>query len=251
MYTDSYRIISFTCRRPGLDVSCTVDHYILGLPFLGCTQTIPEMKETSVNQQYSADILLPLPTGLLHVCLCTAQPFQHSNTLLKNKSKSKNVWSPVPVPKEVESVHRQRFHRTRATPACTYGTPCGQFLHQGTLINMNDEHDNQLQHDSHLILQMNDRRAPILIRADDCWPSFFTVPVFKSNILPLKRQKQTRQDSIMAVKLCPHLLYSQRHTFESNSGKKLTTFYICFIPVLLLSAVESCSLSFSVSSGWS
>lgn len=39
---------------------------------------------------------------------------------------------------------------------------------------------------SHLILQMNDRRAPILILADDCCPSFFTVPVFKSNILPIK-----------------------------------------------------------------
>lgn len=39
---------------------------------------------------------------------------------------------------------------------------------------------------SHLILQMNDRRAPIPILADDCWLSFFTIPVFKSNILPLK-----------------------------------------------------------------
>lgn len=38
----------------------------------------------------------------------------------------------------------------------------------------------------HLILQMNDRRAPMLILADDCWLSFFTVPVFRSNILPLK-----------------------------------------------------------------
>lgn len=38
----------------------------------------------------------------------------------------------------------------------------------------------------HLILQMNERRAPMLILADDCWPSFFTVPVFRSNILPLK-----------------------------------------------------------------
>lgn len=73
-----YRIISFTCRWPGLDVSCTVDHYILGVPFLGCTQTIPEMKETSVNQQYSADILLPFLTGLLQLCLCSAQQFQHT-----------------------------------------------------------------------------------------------------------------------------------------------------------------------------
>lgn len=32
---------------------------------------------------------------------------------------------------------------------------------------------------------MNDLRAPILILADDCWLSFFTVPVFKSSILPL------------------------------------------------------------------
>lgn len=37
---------------------------------------------------------------------------------------------------------------------------------------------------AHLILQMNDRRAPMLILAEDCWLSFFTVPVFRSNILP-------------------------------------------------------------------
>lgn len=42
---------------------------------------------------------------------------------------------------------------------------------------------------SNLILQMNDRRAPIVILADDCWLSFFTVPVFRSNILPLKAQE--------------------------------------------------------------
>lgn len=39
---------------------------------------------------------------------------------------------------------------------------------------------------SHLILQMKERRAPMLILADDCWLSFFTVPVFRSNILPEK-----------------------------------------------------------------
>lgn len=36
----------------------------------------------------------------------------------------------------------------------------------------------------HLILQMKERRAPMLILAEDCWLSFFTVPVFRSNILP-------------------------------------------------------------------
>ena len=36
----------------------------------------------------------------------------------------------------------------------------------------------------HLILQMKERRAPILIRTDDCGPSFFTVPVLRSSIRP-------------------------------------------------------------------
>lgn len=44
---------------------------------------------------------------------------------------------------------------------------------------------------AHLILQMNDRRAPMLILAEDCWLSFFTVPVFRSNILPLEANTNT------------------------------------------------------------
>lgn len=109
----------------------------------------------------------------------------------------------------------------------------------------------------HLILQMNDRRAPILILADDCWPSFFTVPVFKSNILPLKANSQIQHNSNREVIMWEHIFYTDKgHAFEMNSDQKSSTVCILsvcisYIPVLLFSAVESCSLSFSVSSGWS
>ena len=52
---------------------------------------------------------------------------------------------------------------------------------------------------------MNERRAPILILADDGWPSFFTVPVFKSNILPLKANKCI--ESILGVMGCICVCY--------------------------------------------
>lgn len=45
----TYKMTCFTCRRPRLDVSCTVDHYILGLPFLCWTQTTPEVKEETIK----------------------------------------------------------------------------------------------------------------------------------------------------------------------------------------------------------
>lgn len=87
------------------------------------------------------------------------------------------------VPKEVKSVHRQWFHWTSATPIRTDRASHEQFIHPGTYFIINDKLDDWVQCE-YLILQMNDRRAPILILADDCWLSFFTVPVFKSNILP-------------------------------------------------------------------
>lgn len=54
----------------------------------------------------------------------------------------------------------------------------------------------------HLILQMNERRAPMLILADDCWLSFFTVPVFRSNILPLK--ENTNATLLLMLHMCAH-----------------------------------------------
>lgn len=51
---------------------------------------------------------------------------------------------------------------------------------------ISDELADQLSQETHLILQINERRAPMLILADVCWLSFFTVPVLRSNILPLK-----------------------------------------------------------------
>lgn len=63
---------------------------------------------------------------------------------------------------------------------------------------------------------MNDRRAPILILADDCWPSFFTVPVFKSNILPLKANSQIQLKS-----RGDHVFYTDKgQAFEINSDQK-------------------------------
>lgn len=54
---------------------------------------------------------------------------------------------------------------------------------------INDELADQLSQETYLILQINERRAPMLILADVCWLSFFTVPVLRSNILPLKPKK--------------------------------------------------------------
>ena len=50
----------------------------------------------------------------------------------------------------------------------------------------------------HLILQMKERRAPILILADDaCCPSFFTVPVFRSSIRPGEGDKDHHSEQKM------------------------------------------------------
>lgn len=38
---------------------------------------------------------------------------------------------------------------------------------------------------TNLILQMKERREPMHMRIDDCWPSFFTVPVFRSKMRPV------------------------------------------------------------------
>lgn len=46
-----------------------------------------------------------------------------------------------------------------------------------------------------LILQMKDRREPMHMRMDDCCPSFFTVPVFRSRMRP--RGEDT------GISLCP------------------------------------------------
>lgn len=63
---------------------------------------------------------------------------------------------------------------------------CTDCNHEAEDENMDVRAVFSMERGPHLILQMNDRRAPMLILADDCWLSFFTVPVFRSNILPLK-----------------------------------------------------------------
>lgn len=45
---------------------------------------------------------------------------------------------------------------------------------------------------SHLILQINERRAPMVILTDDWLPSFFTVPVFRSSMRPESDQKREK-----------------------------------------------------------
>lgn len=42
---------------------------------------------------------------------------------------------------------------------------------------------------TYLILQIKERLDPMHILIEDCWPSFFTVPVFKSRIRPRKAAK--------------------------------------------------------------
>lgn len=45
---------------------------------------------------------------------------------------------------------------------------------------------------AHLILQMKERRAPMLILTDDWLPSFFTVPVFRSSMRPERERQSAR-----------------------------------------------------------
>lgn len=47
----------------------------------------------------------------------------------------------------------------------------------------------QVQGNTHLMRQMKERREPIHILMDDCCPSFFTVPVFRSRIRPLENSR--------------------------------------------------------------
>ena len=47
---------------------------------------------------------------------------------------------------------------------------------------------------THLILQMKERRAPILILTEDWGLSFFTVPVFRSSIRPERIKTTGRWD---------------------------------------------------------
>lgn len=35
--------------------------------------------------------------------------------------------------------------------------------------------------------QIKERRDPMHILMDDCWPSFFTVPVFRSRMRPVQK----------------------------------------------------------------
>lgn len=98
---------------------------------------------------------------------------------------------------------------------------------------------------------MKDRRAPIDILTEDCCPSFFTVPVFRSNILP--DQAEDRHNELdHSFSQNTSVLKSISHCFHVYTVYSMC-WGVCirFIPVLLFSAVESCSLSFSVSSGWS
>lgn len=46
---------------------------------------------------------------------------------------------------------------------------------------------------AHLILQMKERRAPMLILTDDWLPSFFTVPVFRSSMRPERERDRAHE----------------------------------------------------------
>lgn len=54
---------------------------------------------------------------------------------------------------------------------------------------------------THLMRQMNERREPMHILMEDCCPSFFTVPVFKSKIRPVEHVKR-RVYSLESFWLC-------------------------------------------------
>lgn len=73
---------------------------------------------------------------------------------------------------------KSHTYRNTVDSECLHSlrTRDGEMIEVRTVFNM--------ERGAHLILQMKERRAPMLILADDCWLSFFTVPVFRSNILP-------------------------------------------------------------------
>lgn len=107
-----------------------------------------------------------------------------ANTIIKNKNKKTKqkscsftcFYSSESSAGSLTMVPRDKSQTCKNTQATTG-------ISVGIHVITSDDLDGKL---SHLILQMNDLRAPILILAEDCWLSFFTVPVFKSNILPLK-----------------------------------------------------------------
>lgn len=82
----------------------------------------------------------------------------------------------------------------------------------------------QWSNKTNLILQINERRAPILIRADDCWLSFFTVPVLRSNILPCKSQK----DQMIQELHQSHFFWERNH-FIAKRHLLSVYFYTCAV----------------------
>lgn len=190
-----------TCRGPGLDISCAVDHYVLGFPFLGCTQTIPGVKEKRSLKVNAQKLLL----NINYITIARILNMKH----LQNPFTKRTVHLPVSIPKKVKSVHRQWFHWACATPAHTNRQPHEQLMQCDTYCNTFNNLVDYVKR--HLILQMNDRRAPMVILADVCWLSFFTVPVFKSNILPANRVNSGNSKCTTELHvyfcLCVHVFY--------------------------------------------
>lgn len=64
----------------------------------------------------------------------------------------------------------------------------GQIVQQDVWIKseMGRNPSEEYKVNAYLILQMKERLDPMHILIEDCWPSFFTVPVFKSRIRPKK-----------------------------------------------------------------
>lgn len=118
---DYTKISSFTWRGPGLDVSCTVDHNILGLSFLSCTQTIPEKKEDIIIYIFKKNLVsiwassksVPMCILLLlcYICLFLKILFLVVVTCFYSSGSSVCSWTTVP---------RDKSHTCKSTRATTW-----------------------------------------------------------------------------------------------------------------------------------
>lgn len=81
------QMCGFTCGGPGFNISCTVDNYILGFSFLGCTQAIPDVN------------------GGVNTLSGKIKFYSHYETIFRPKKVGGGEEAPVSIPKEVESVH--------------------------------------------------------------------------------------------------------------------------------------------------
>lgn len=85
------KILCFTCRRPWLDVTCAVNHHILGLALLGWTETIPEAKEELYNIVWNMLMRCFVLKSCCYKASSSSLSPQHNNLNRRFKNNAKPV----------------------------------------------------------------------------------------------------------------------------------------------------------------